>query len=282
MIPEAYEAEFAGRYGSVIRERAKSAGYIPNDLYITAHKLATKLRFVREKYAGGLDIEGDTIDLQAYINWKVGGMKDEPEIFETEVLRHRASMIILFDMSSSMVSERTYYMARRVSTILSLAASMVKGLSMKVFEFGSNTQGDTKVVISDNPREVMAMRPDPNYYLTPIHVALMVARNELMHMDGARMIVLVSDGVPCFNIQGKDVPYERLREWVFEERKKIESRGIELFSVLTRPELKEKDLIKMYGPRGRWVVVDYVNEISSVLVRRFVEKVSEVFRKSKG
>ena len=274
------EDEFLGRYGTILRTKPKESGYIPPQLYTVARRIATKLRFVREKYAGELDVEGDTLDLQAYVNWRSTDMRDEPEIFETPTKRRRACMIILFDMSSSMTSRGAYEIAKRVSTVLSLAASMVKGVSVRVMEFGSNSSGETKIVVASRPSEVAGMRADPSYYMTPIHIALMAARKEIYAMSGAKMVVLVSDGEPCYSVAGKEVPYKKLRSWVAEERRKMISSGIELFSVFTRTNLLEKELCKMYGSLGRWVVVDNSEEISRVLVRRFVEKVARIFRKT--
>ena len=218
---EFQDEEPFSRYGAVIRERPRRTSEIPQNMLVLARKIATKLRFVREKYVGGLDVEGDTVDLQAYINWRASKMRDEPEIFESWIMRRRASVVILFDMSSSMTSRGAYNIAKRVSTVLSLAAAMARGVAVRVMEFGSNSRGETKVVVASRPEEVAGMRPDPSYYLTPIHVALMVARCEISSMPGAKMVVLVSDGEPCYEIDGKEVSYKTLSSWVAEERRKM-------------------------------------------------------------
>ncbi len=276
-----FEDEATSKYGSVriVSESRRRAP--PRDSVVLARTIATKLRNVADKYTRVLDVEGVRIDMNAYVSWRIMENED-PEIFEVEESVRGTHVVILLDGSDSMLASGAFEVARKVSTALALASSQLPNVTFEAVLFGGHHSKNESVIVRANtPESVAALSPVENYPLTPIHVALAYARHSAPPMVRNFLVFLVSDGEPVVSSRrGRPLQWTELVKMVSEEAAALRARRARLFTALVRPRITAPDIRKMYGPPSCWAIIDEVGEIKDFVVRRFVAKLSQFFRKA--
>jgi len=181
-------------------------------------------------------------------------------VFKAPVLGRGFKALVLLDFSSSMNGEKLV-LVDRVARIVTQAMKY-PFVDLKVWGFTSRENGVANLMRF--PKDAMSFLPGGGAYttgVTPLHIAVRVARKALLKGSDRKHLFIITDGYPVFNSLDGGCSTLNLLEEVKLEIEKTRRDGVAVTSVMIQggsffSEMKDDNLGFMFGPRRTWKSVD--------------------------
>lgn len=242
-------------------------------------------KFIGKKITKLVD-DGDEVDVQALIQYKLDGQDDN--IFENEGFTKGFAYLTLCDMSSSMdglpfsavcmgaevLKEALDYPFVRghlwgfrgaigqgstnYVTAREKILSLTKGGEVWVYKYHKDCAGYLAKGVEargfyENHRDTI---PVSCGGMTPTHTGIHIATKYLSASVPAGMdkkIFLLTDGNPTqFATGGASLPKEALQKFVRKEINNARSKNIQVYTVILGNEITEEAALEMFGPQAFW------------------------------
>lgn len=242
-------------------------------------------KFIGKKISRLID-DGEEIDVQALIQYRLDGQSDE--VFEDEGLTRGFAYMTLCDMSQSMEGSPFHYVCAG-SEILKKAldypfvqgylwgfrgaigvghgvyvttpekiAALTKGGEVWIYRYdeacdGYLSSGVEATGYNEEQREIIPVSCDG---MTPTHTGIHLAVKHLSTYVSSGMekrIFLLTDGNPTqFKHDGKDLSRDALMRFVRKEIDTARSKNIKVYTIILGDAITEKDAFEMFGPQAYW------------------------------
>lgn len=241
---------------------------------VAARRLKDLFQRVKSRTSKQLSDTGHEIDLESYINNKVGNTLGP--VFKQETSGRGFKTLILVDRSSSMSGSRTDA-AERATRILrqSLKSPNVEfhvwgfqssGAGVQLTRIGSNVdlQNTGKMAVSGT---------------TPLHIACKTAVNWLGSGHEKKQLIILTDGMPCYqSSSGKSYGESQLMQMVSKEVSRARKQGINVTTLVIGNEISDANARQMFGERRNWTRTEsdgLDKELVKVATSSFVQYLSQ-------
>ena len=162
-----------------------------------ANKLNKVFRKVKAKAKTYIDIDGDGVDVEEYVDRFIEGTSLNKCLTNTK--NHTgASIVVSVDGSTSMAGSRMF-LARNLLATLFRATKSIPNVEVKGNIWGSNGSGIVGVTDINNENDVKYLNVHKKYFATPTHIGLEYSRRQLKDMKGRKkLLIFITDGVPNY------------------------------------------------------------------------------------
>jgi len=164
---------------------------IINDVLMPMKKI---IRSIKNITKNTLDEEGDSIDVEAYLE---GTRKGNQNFYNSTKNIKGTSILVVVDVSGSMKGSRVE-VCRDIMATMFHSIKTLDNIELKCLTFaGNNRDGQTGFRIIQNEKECQFITCDSTFYLTPTADALREAHKVIIKMKGIKKIMLfLTDGNP--------------------------------------------------------------------------------------
>ena len=228
---------------------------------------------VKQRTSKMLTDSGHEIDIEAYINNKVG--KCLNPVFKTEQSGRGFKTLILVDRSSSMAGPRAAQTER--ATRILRRALKAPNVQFHVWGFNSTDASVQLTRIGDHVDLQNEGRMAVNG-TTPMHIAARTAVNWLSHGHEKKQLIVLTDGMPCFTSSaGKNYGETQLTKMVGEEIERARKQGINVTTLIVGSEVSDEAARTMFGERRNWIRAEedtLSKKLVNVVTSSFVQYLS--------
>lgn len=224
----------------------------------TVERLRGIFNRVLGKRNSRLEDSGVEIDVEAFLQRKVSG-EDLP-VFKAPVLGRGFKALVLLDFSSSM-SGCKLATVDRVARIVTQAMKY-PFVDLKVWGFTSRDNGVANLMrFPENAGSFLPGGSTCTTGVTPLHIAIRVARKALLKGSDRKHLFVITDGYPVFRSLEGGCGTMNLIEEVKLEIERTRRDGISVTSVMIQGGslfggMSDDQLGFMFGPRRTWKSVD--------------------------
>lgn len=173
----------------------KSRTAIPDNRL--SNKLNKVFRKVKAKAKTFIDVDGDGVDVEEYVDRFIQGTSLNKCLTNTKN-QTGASIVVSVDGSTSMAGTRMY-LARNLLSTLFKATKSISNVEVKGNIWGSNGLGIVGMTDINNENDVKYLNVHEKYFATPTHIGLEYSRRQLKEMKGRKkLLIFITDGVPNY------------------------------------------------------------------------------------
>lgn len=235
---------------------------------LAARKLSQFFRVIRERNKTELDEEGDSIDPEAYIQFKAN--PNTTEIFNSLNVSQGLDISIVIDISGSMQGEPLDMSTRYARTLIE-SIKHIPNIKLKVYGYGGNYRDPLKTpVVELTSDRLVTIEPTQENCLTHTYNGVAWAINQMKGSQGKKLIILLTDGSPY---HGADD--ETVGDAVKLTRESIEYAyvsGCKVFTIQIG-NMDEEELRYMYGPKVNWTIAQNGEEAGQAMWSKVVSAI---------
>lgn len=187
--------------------------YVLSDL----KKLFKYLKMGQKNY---VDYQGDDVNVDAYISNYIKGI-DLSKSYNSKKSHYGASVVVSIDASTSMRGNRIK-IARDLMATLFESVSGLNNIELKANVWSSDRKGIIGIQEISNKRECKYVEISERYPYTPTHMALEYSARMLKELRGKKkLLIVITDGYPNYNKDGRRMSLDRYQEICKKSLKKV-------------------------------------------------------------
>jgi hypothetical protein len=202
-----------------------------------------------------LDDSGVEVDVPAFIERQVN--KVPVPCFKQEQRGRGFETLILLDRSSSMAGRSTEQ-AERACRVIGRAL-LFPFVRTSLWGFQSLAAGQVDIARYASLGTRFSSSKSTVKGHTPLHAALRLGVRFLERGSGAKQIIVVTDGHPCYEQKGKSggvsVPTSQLQYWVRDAVHTAQRRGVTVTCLMIGSQVSRQHLQRMFGAEANWRVL---------------------------
>ena len=215
---------------------------------------------VKAKHTIQLDEEGDSIDPEAYIQFRANPNMNE--IFNNVNISQGLDVSLVIDCSGSMAHGNRIDDACLYAKTLHKALESLPNVKLNTWIFSGSKRDDLKTpVIKVSYDRLGNIWPEYNEnIMTHTWNAVAHVANQMRGSTGKKLMILISDGMPQTandTINETDATRESI-EYAY-------LTGCKVFMIQVSGFNSEQEMTNLYGPRTNWVAVNGMDEAKKQL-----------------
>ena len=239
------------------------------------NKLKRFFASVRLKNKLYLDEEGDSIDADAYIQFKANSNLNE--IFNNEDIEQGLDVSLVIDLSGSMDDGFKLDLACKYTKTLYKALESLPNVELKAWVFSGKDSDITPVVEIDYSRLSNIVATDKAPFTHTWNGIAHVA-NKMRGSSGKKLMIVLSDGMPYAGGAMHHVNAIKATraavDYSFRTGTKVYGIQIEQSDSTKKSQKQtEEYMCQMFGPKQNWVIVADMDDVKQHLINEVIRGV---------
>ena len=199
--PEYYEGAKTGSVkviGKIVEQDVFNSWRAGDNRKIDEHDVQKLRRFfatVRAKNKIDLDEEGDSIDPEAFIQFKANPNMNE--IFINEDISQGLDISLLIDISGSMSYSQRLDMATKYAKTLHRALASLDNVKLRTWAFSGNRRNERLTPVVEIPYDRLDnIQPEQHNIFTHTWNGIAHVANKMRGSTGKKLMIVLTDGMP--------------------------------------------------------------------------------------
>ena len=177
-------------------------------------------KYLKMGQKGFIDYEGSDIDVDSYISNYIKGV-DLSKSYRNTKSHYGASVVVSIDASTSMRGNRIT-VARNLMATLFESVKGLNNIELRANVWSSDRSGIIGIEEINNRKDCKNISVSSRYAYTPTHMALEYSARMLKELRGKKkLLIVVTDGYPNYNKDGRRMPLDRYQDMCKKSLKKV-------------------------------------------------------------